>query len=150
MKRPLGVLNCTITRAAPQRHDRAERVARAWWREPWARTPPANAEHNGGGMSGPRVFITTLWQRTSERGNEYLSGFLGKAHVVGFRGEPTAEGIQTWDLYLTPGKQREGASADRSPRDPKTPQVSTDVSPGSAGAASDQPAPPRPDKEAGQ
>jgi hypothetical protein len=96
------------------------------------------------------VFITTLWQRTSERGNEYLSGFLGKARVIGFRGEPTAEGIPTWDLYLTPAKQREGASADKAPQDPKTPALATDIDPGLANLASDQPALRRPDKETGQ
>ena len=56
--------------------------------------------------SDHKVLIATLWQRTSERGNEYLSGYLGKARIVAFRGEPTAEGIQTWDLYLTPGKEQ--------------------------------------------
>jgi hypothetical protein len=36
-------------------------------------------------MSGePKILLTTLWQRTSERGNEYLSGCLGKARIVGF------------------------------------------------------------------
>ena len=36
-------------------------------------------------MSGqaPKVLIATLWQRTSDKGNEYLSGFLGKARVTG-------------------------------------------------------------------
>ena len=54
-----------------------------------------------------KVLIATLWHRTSERGNEYLSGFLGKARIVAFRGEPTAEGTPTWNLYLTPGKEQE-------------------------------------------
>jgi hypothetical protein len=59
-------------------------------------------------MSGaPKILLATLWQRTSERGNEYLSGFLGKARVIGFRGDPTTDGIPTLNLYLTPGKEQE-------------------------------------------
>lgn len=60
-------------------------------------------------MSGPtnEVLLCSLWQRRSERGNEYLSGFLGKARIIGFRGEPTADGTPTWDIYLQPGKEQE-------------------------------------------
>jgi hypothetical protein len=61
----------------------------------------------------PKVLICALWQRTSERGNEYLSGFLGKARVIGFRGEPTPEGIQTWNIFLQPGKEQEKAEEER-------------------------------------
>jgi hypothetical protein len=61
----------------------------------------------------PKVLICTLWQRTSGRGNDYLSGFLGKARVVGFRGEPTPEGIATWNLFLQPGKEQEKAEEER-------------------------------------
>jgi hypothetical protein len=50
--------------------------------------------------SEPKVMLTTLCQRTSAAGNIYLSGFLGKARIVGFRGEPTEDGTPTWDLYL--------------------------------------------------
>jgi hypothetical protein len=67
-------------------------------------------------MSGPgeKILLCSLWQRTSERGNSYLSGFLGKARLIGFRGEPTADGTPTWDLYLTPGKDQETAREQRS------------------------------------
>jgi hypothetical protein len=61
----------------------------------------------------PKV-LATLWQRTSERGNDYLSGYLGRARVIGFRGEPTAEGIPTWDLCLQPGKEQEERAGARS------------------------------------
>ena len=67
----------------------------------------------------PKVLLCTLWQRTSERGNEYLTGFLGKARIIGFRGEPTADGTPTWDIYLQPGREQdEGArpAAGRPPR----------------------------------
>jgi hypothetical protein len=58
-------------------------------------------------VAAPKILLTVLWQRTSERGSEYLSGFLSRARVIGFRGEPTADGIPTWDLYLQPGKEQE-------------------------------------------
>jgi hypothetical protein len=63
----------------------------------------------------PKVLIATLWQRRSARGNEYLSGFLGKARIIGFRGEPTPEGIPTWNIFLQPGKEQEKAEAERKP-----------------------------------
>ncbi len=64
--------------------------------------------------SAPRVLLTTLSIRTSARGNEYLSGFLGKARVVGFPGEADRYGNPTWDLYLAEPEQRDapaGASS---------------------------------------
>jgi hypothetical protein len=60
---------------------------------------------------GEKILIAILWERTSAAGNTYLSGFLGKARVVGFRGEPTADGVPTWDLYLTPGKEQAAAAS---------------------------------------
>ncbi len=64
-------------------------------------------------MSAPnqKVLLCSLWQRTSERGNEYLSGFLGKARIIAFRGEPTAEGVPTWNVFLSPGKEQEESKA---------------------------------------
>jgi hypothetical protein len=65
-----------------------------------------------GSNFGDKVLLTILWQRTSERGTEYLSRFLGKARIIGFRGEPTADGVPTWDIYVQPGKEQdERASA---------------------------------------
>src|SRR5215469_7970167 len=70
--------------------------------------------------SDQKVLIATLWQRTSGKGNEYLSGFLGKARVIGFRGDPTADGTPTWSIFLQPGKEQEerGGSGQRAPRSP--------------------------------
>jgi len=52
-------------------------------------------------MNGePKILLCSLWQRTSERGNEYLTGFLGKARIIGFRGEPVADDTLTWNIYL--------------------------------------------------
>jgi hypothetical protein len=74
-----------------------------------------------------KILIATLWQRTSASGREYLSGFLGKARVVGFRGDPTPDGTPTWDIYLTPGKEQEerGSSPQRSGGEPRTHTSST-------------------------
>jgi hypothetical protein len=62
-----------------------------------------------------------LWQRTSERGNDYLSGFLGKARIIAFRGATTADGTLTWNVYLQPGREQseaEGSSRGGSNRRP--------------------------------
>jgi hypothetical protein len=70
--------------------------------------------------SDEKVLIATLWQRTSGKGNEYLSGFLGKARIIGFRGDPTAGGTPTWNLYVQRGKKQEerGGSEQRESRSP--------------------------------
>jgi hypothetical protein len=66
-----------------------------------------------------KILLTVLWQRTSASGREYLSGFLGKARIVGFKGEPTPDGTPTWDIYVTPGKeQEERGSGQRESRSP--------------------------------
>ena len=67
-----------------------------------------------------KILLTVLWQRTSASGREYLSGFLGKARIVGFKGEPTADSTPTWDLYVQPGKEQDerGGSGPREPRSP--------------------------------
>jgi hypothetical protein len=74
-----------------------------------------------------KIFLCSLWQRTSERGNEYLSGFLGKARVIGFRGEPTADGTPTWEIYLEPGKEQREQEERRAgeQREPRAPTSST-------------------------
>jgi hypothetical protein len=67
-------------------------------------------------ISDGKVLVCSLWERTSAKGNTYLSGFLGKARIIGFRGEPTADGTLTWNIYLQPGKEQEEASTSRVPR----------------------------------
>jgi hypothetical protein len=53
-------------------------------------------------MSGPRVLLMRLSCRTSAKGTEYLSGYLGLARVVAFRGrELDRYGNETWDVYLS-------------------------------------------------
>jgi hypothetical protein len=71
-------------------------------------------------MSGePKILLCNLWQRTSANGNEYLSGFIGKARIIGFRGEPTADGTPTWDIYIAPGKEQTEARAAAPRRSPR-------------------------------
>src|SRR6476646_1733680 len=56
--------------------------------------------------AGPRVLLLTLSERTSGKGNRYLSGWLGKASVVAFAGEPDKHGNPTWDLFVSEPQPR--------------------------------------------
>ena len=51
-------------------------------------------------MNANRVLLMQLSERTSAKGNRYLAGWLGKAGVVVFRGEPDKYGNETWDLFV--------------------------------------------------
>ncbi len=53
------------------------------------------------------MLLVTLSQRTSAKGNSYLSGYLGKTSVVGFPGEPDKFGNETWDLFVSPAPPRQ-------------------------------------------
>jgi hypothetical protein len=61
-----------------------------------------------GSSGGGRVLLTTLSIRTSAKGRSYLSGYLGKASVVAFEGEPDKFGNETWDVFLSEPRPREG------------------------------------------
>jgi hypothetical protein len=61
--------------------------------------------------SAPKILLAMLWQYTSERGNKYLSGFLGEARLIGVPGEPNGHGTPTWSLYVEPDMDQEGANA---------------------------------------
>jgi hypothetical protein len=52
--------------------------------------------------SQPKVLLLQLTQRTSGRGNAYLTGWLGKAKLVGFKGEPDEYGNERWDTSTRP------------------------------------------------
>jgi hypothetical protein len=68
-------------------------------------------------VSGNRVLLMTLSVRTSAKGNSYLSGWLGKASVVAFAGEPDKWGNETWDVFLAePEPKRD--SVQRPPASP--------------------------------
>jgi hypothetical protein len=62
-------------------------------------------------MSGPGVLLMQLSVRTSGKGNAYLSGWLGKAKLVGFKGQPDEHGNERWDIYATEPRPREGQAA---------------------------------------
>jgi hypothetical protein len=50
------------------------------------------------------VLLAQLSVRTSAKGNRYLSGWLGKASVVGFPGELDKHGNETFNLYVCKGR----------------------------------------------
>src|SRR4051794_3822120 len=52
-----------------------------------------------------------LSERTSGKGNRYLSGWLGKASVVAFAGEPDKHGHPTWDVFVSEPQPRAEAGA---------------------------------------
>lgn len=72
--------------------------------------------------SGPKVKLFDLWQRTSARGNQYLSGFLGNCGVVAFidHDAELREGVEAiWNVYLQEideQPQRQRAAAAQQPR----------------------------------
>ena len=57
---------------------------------------------SGNGYSqSAKVPLLKLWERTSGKGNRYLSGFMGDASVIGFidPDESEAKGCTVWQLY---------------------------------------------------
>ena len=66
-------------------------------------------------MNTARVPLMTLSCRTSTKGNEYLSGWLGKAAVVAFPGEPDKFGNPTWDVFVRQPEPRDGSPTPRRP-----------------------------------
>ncbi len=61
-------------------------------------------------MSNNKVLLTTLSVRTSSKGRQYLAGWLGKASLVAFEGEPDKFGNPTWDLFLVEPEPRDRPS----------------------------------------
>jgi hypothetical protein len=66
-------------------------------------------------VSGSRVLLMQLSQRTSARGTRYLSGWLGKARVVAFIREPDEEGRLVWDVFVATPEPRAEANAPAKP-----------------------------------
>ena len=54
----------------------------------------------------PRRLLMQLTQRTSGKGNAYLTGWLGEARLVGFKGEPDEYGNERWDIYAAEPEPR--------------------------------------------
>jgi hypothetical protein len=60
-------------------------------------------------MTAPRVLLMRLSCRTSAKGSEYLSGFLGCARVVAFKAkEPDRSGNEQWEVYLSEPEPKDG------------------------------------------
>jgi len=57
-------------------------------------------------MNQQRILLTILAERTSAKGNPYLAGWLGKARLVAFRGEPDQHGNPTWQVYAAEPEPR--------------------------------------------
>jgi hypothetical protein len=52
------------------------------------------------GQREPKVLLLTLSERTSAKGTKYLSGYLGRAKLVGFLDpEPDKFGNAQWSVY---------------------------------------------------
>src|SRR3954453_21833177 len=64
-------------------------------------------------MRANRVLLLTLSERVSGKGNTYLSGWLGKASVVAFRGEDDRHGNPTWDVFVSEPQPRAEAGQER-------------------------------------
>lgn len=70
----------------------------------------------------PRVLLATLYERTSARGNRYLSGRLGAARVIAFLDTEVerSEGTQAvWNVFVTASddtRQRSAEGSDNTPR----------------------------------
>jgi hypothetical protein len=80
--------------------------------------------------AGPRVLLMQLSERTSGKGNRYLSGWLGRASVVAFAGEPDKHGNPTWDLFVSEPqpraeRQAEGTGEERSRPEPSSRSAGT-------------------------
>jgi hypothetical protein len=76
-------------------------------------------------MNANRVLLMQLSERTSAKGNAYLSGWLDKASVVAFRGEDDKHGNPTWDVFVSEpqprpeaGQERPQAGPERRPQSP--------------------------------
>ena len=71
-------------------------------------------------MTGPRVLLMSLSVRTSAKGREYLSGYLGKARIVGFEGEPDKYGNPTWNIFVAEPEPRAARNPPRRPQERET------------------------------
>jgi hypothetical protein len=72
---------------------------------PW---PRRNDMRTITGPREPRVLLMPLAERASGQGRRYFSGWLGKAKLVGFKGEPDEHGKERWDVYAAEPEQRQG------------------------------------------
>ncbi|SLJ86892.1 hypothetical protein [Novosphingobium mathurense] len=59
-------------------------------------------------MSGDKVHLMDLRLRTSAAGNQYLSGWLGRAAVVGFRDRDADD--EVWNIFVSTPAPRNGST----------------------------------------
>jgi hypothetical protein len=107
LPRHLLVVHPWRSRAGRQLHrelDRAGWQALARDRDP-GRMPAAGEVSV---MTNPRALLAVLSQRTSTRGQSCLSGWLGKARVIGFEGDPDQHGNPTWRIFVAEPEPRDG------------------------------------------
>lgn len=57
-------------------------------------------------MNNPKVLLAALEERTSASGNRYLSGWLGKARIVGFLDKDAPDGKIVWQVYAQTPEDR--------------------------------------------
>jgi hypothetical protein len=57
-------------------------------------------------MKNDKVLLLELKERTSASGNTYLSGWLGKAPVVGFLDRESGEKV--WQIYVSTPQPKSG------------------------------------------
>jgi len=74
-------------------------------------------------MTGDRVLLMTLSERTSAKGTSYMSGFLGRARVVAFKSKELDKyGNPQWELFVSEPEPRpeqpSGFRGDRARRQP--------------------------------
>jgi hypothetical protein len=92
-------------------------------------------------MTSSRVLLTTLSVRTSAKGRQYLSGWLGKASVVAFTGQPDKFGNPTWDVFLSEPELKRDAAPKAAASPPERDEAPTPpgAAPAAAGARPDGP-----------
>lgn len=97
-----------------------------------------------GYQQSPKIPLLKLWERTSGKGNRYLSGFMGDAQVIGFidADESEARGCTVWQLYAQESQRaadaRKAANKSRRSSGSATRQATTAQAPsGPSGPSGD-------------
>jgi hypothetical protein len=68
-----------------------------------------------------KIVLCKLYERVSARGNRYLTGRLGSGRIIVLRGQPTPDGLSTWDVFLAPDKPQ-ATNSEHDPRAPDRPE----------------------------
>jgi hypothetical protein len=68
-----------------------------------------------------RVLLMRLSCRTSSRGNEYLSGYLGAARVIAFKAKgPDNFGNEVWEVFVATPEERDQSRQPARREQPRT------------------------------